>query len=107
MGSMSIVHWMIVIGVVVLLFGKGKISGVMGDFAQGMKSFKKGLQEDEPVEVSPHKIQTAPEILSNTENRDDGSTVTKREIADAPAAVSRPTNKHEALSSPRADPATP
>ena len=49
MGSMSIVHWMIVVGVVVLLFGKGKISGLMGDLAQGMKSFKKGLQEDEPV----------------------------------------------------------
>jgi sec-independent protein translocase protein TatA len=47
MGSMSIVHWMIVIGVVVLLFGRGKISGLMGDVADGIKSFKKGLQEDE------------------------------------------------------------
>ena len=51
MGSMSVVHWMIVIGVVVLLFGRNKISGLMGDVAQGIKSFKKGMQEDEPTAV--------------------------------------------------------
>lgn len=59
MGSMSIVHWMIVVGVVVLLFGKGKISGLMGDVAQGMKSFRKGLQEDDPAETPPHKTQAS------------------------------------------------
>ena len=48
MGSMSIVHWMIVIAVVVLLFGRNKISGLMGDVAQGIKSFKNGMREDEP-----------------------------------------------------------
>jgi sec-independent protein translocase protein TatA len=48
MGSMSIVHWIIVAGVAVLLFGKGKISDVMGDVAQGIKSFKKGMRDDEP-----------------------------------------------------------
>lgn len=56
MGSMSIVHWMIVIAVVVLLFGRGKISGLMGDVADGIKSFKRGMQEDEPsasAAVSP------------------------------------------------------
>jgi sec-independent protein translocase protein TatA len=48
MGSMSIMHWMIVIAVVVLLFGRGKISGLMADVADGIKSFKKGMQENEP-----------------------------------------------------------
>jgi TatA/E family protein of Tat protein translocase len=48
MGSMSIVHWMIVAAVAVLLFGKGKISDLMADVAQGIKSFKKGMQDDEP-----------------------------------------------------------
>lgn len=47
MGSMSIVHWMIVVVVVVLLFGKGKISGMMQDVAEGIKSFKKGMQDDD------------------------------------------------------------
>ena len=48
MGSLSIWHWIIVIAVVLLLFGgRGKLSGVMADFAQGIKAFKKGMQEDE------------------------------------------------------------
>ena len=51
MGSMSIAHWLIVVVVVVLLFGRNKISGLMGDVAQGIKSFKKGMQEEEPTAV--------------------------------------------------------
>jgi sec-independent protein translocase protein TatA len=47
MGSLSIWHWIVVIVVVLLLFGRGKISELMGDVAQGIKSFKKGMQEDE------------------------------------------------------------
>ena len=49
MGSMSIWHWIIVIGVVLLLFGRGKISDLMGDVAQGIKAFKKGMSEDDKV----------------------------------------------------------
>ena len=48
MGSMSIWHWIIVAGIVMLLFGRGKISDLMGDVAKGIKSFKKGMAEDEP-----------------------------------------------------------
>ncbi|NJM30863.1 MAG: twin-arginine translocase TatA/TatE family subunit [Rhizobiales bacterium] len=47
MGSLSIWHWILVILVVVLLFGRGKISDLMGDVAKGIKSFKKGLSEEE------------------------------------------------------------
>ncbi|WP_026606375.1 twin-arginine translocase TatA/TatE family subunit [Methylocapsa acidiphila] len=48
MGGLSIWHWLIVGGVALLLFGgKGKISDIMGDVAKGIKSFKKGLSEDE------------------------------------------------------------
>jgi sec-independent protein translocase protein TatA len=47
MGSFSIWHWIIVLGVGLLLFGGGgKISGVMGDFAKGIKSFKKNMAEE-------------------------------------------------------------
>lgn len=48
MGSFSIWHWMVVLLVVLLLFGSGKISGLMGDLATGIKSFKKNIKEDEP-----------------------------------------------------------
>ena len=48
MGSFSIWHWIIVGAIVLVLFGgKGKISDLMGDFAKGIKSFKKGLADDE------------------------------------------------------------
>jgi sec-independent protein translocase protein TatA len=51
MGSMSIWHWIIVLAVGLLLFGgRGKISELMGDFAKGIKSFRKGLSEDDKPE---------------------------------------------------------
>ncbi len=68
MGSFSIWHWLIVIVVVMLLFGgRGKISGLMGDFAQGIKAFKKGMSEDdktadakaEPVKTIDHNAAGA------------------------------------------------
>lgn len=46
MGSMSIWHWVIVALVVMLLFGKGRLSDMMGDLAKGIKSFKAGMAED-------------------------------------------------------------
>lgn len=55
MGSMSIWHWLVVIVVVMLLFGRGKISDLMGDVAKGVKSFKKGLAEDD--DEAPKSIE--------------------------------------------------
>src|SRR5437763_15444375 len=46
MGSFSIWHWLIVLMVVLLLFGSGKVSNLMGDFAKGIKSFKKNMAEE-------------------------------------------------------------
>jgi sec-independent protein translocase protein TatA len=51
MGSLSIWHWIIVVIVVLLLFGRGKISELMGDMAQGIKAFKKGMSEDEAAKA--------------------------------------------------------
>ena len=76
MGSFSIWHWIIVIGVVLLLFGRGKISELMGDVAHGIKAFKKGMQEDEktadPEKTEPVKTidhQPAETVASQTESR--------------------------------------
>jgi sec-independent protein translocase protein TatA len=69
MGSFSVWHWILVLAVGLLLFGgRGKVSELMGDFAKGIKSFKKGLAEDEKPEPEPGKAdqmktidhQTAP-----------------------------------------------
>jgi sec-independent protein translocase protein TatA len=56
MGSLSWVHWLLVIVVFLLLFGgRGKISELMGDFASGIKAFKKGMSEDETAKAEPAK----------------------------------------------------
>jgi sec-independent protein translocase protein TatA len=46
MGSFSIWHWLVVLLVVLLLFGSGKVSNLMGDFAKGIKAFKKNMADD-------------------------------------------------------------
>ncbi|MDB5595286.1 MAG: twin-arginine translocation protein TatA/E family subunit [Hyphomicrobiales bacterium] len=54
MGSFSIWHWIVVGAIALLLFGgKGKISDLMGDVAKGIKSFKKGMAEDDEVAARP------------------------------------------------------
>jgi len=53
MGSLSIWHWIVVIAVVLLLFGRGKISDLMGDVAQGIKAFKKGMRDDDTAVDKP------------------------------------------------------
>ncbi|WP_420131236.1 twin-arginine translocase TatA/TatE family subunit [Rhodopseudomonas sp.] len=58
MGSLSIWHWIVVIAIVLLLFGRGKISDLMGDVAQGIKSFKKGLQDDEKTAEKPDPVKS-------------------------------------------------
>ena len=58
MGSMSIWHWIVVIAVLLLLFGRGKISELMGDVAQGIKAFKKGMAEDDSSKAAPEPSLT-------------------------------------------------
>jgi sec-independent protein translocase protein TatA len=53
MGASSIWHWVIVLAIVMLLFGAGKIPRLMGDLAQGVKAFKRGLAEEDAVAASP------------------------------------------------------
>jgi|TARA_B100001059_G_scaffold125775_1_gene125782 sec-independent protein translocase protein TatA len=47
MGAFSIWHWIIVLIIVLLLFGKGKIPTLMGDMAKGIKSFKNNMSEED------------------------------------------------------------
>jgi sec-independent protein translocase protein TatA len=58
MGSMSIWHWLVVGVIVLLLFGRGKISELMGDVAQGIKAFKKGMAEDDVAKTESPQIET-------------------------------------------------
>jgi sec-independent protein translocase protein TatA len=57
MGGLSLWHWLVVGVIVLLLFGRGKISELMGDVAQGIKAFKKGLAEDDSPK-NDHQIES-------------------------------------------------
>ena len=61
MGGLSIWHWVVVAVIVMLLFGRGKVSELMGDVAQGIKAFKKGMADDEDEK----KPQAAPPVTAN------------------------------------------
>ena len=58
MGGLSLWHWLVVIILVLLLFGKGRISDMMGDLGKGLKSFKQGMAEDEnkAAPAEPRKL---------------------------------------------------
>lgn len=77
MGSLSIWHWMIVIVVVMLLFGgRGKLSNLMGDFAQGIKAFKKGMSEDDTAQAKPEptkSIEASATAKTDAERRAEGA----------------------------------
>ena len=75
MGSLSLWHWVIVALVILVLFGRGKISEMMGDFGKGVSSFKKGLAETEDVTKPAAQISPPP-----------AAPVPPPEVAPAPAA---------------------
>jgi sec-independent protein translocase protein TatA len=60
MGGLSLWHWLVVIVLVLLLFGKGRISDMMGDLGKGQKSFKKGMAEDEDKPSRPAEPRQLP-----------------------------------------------
>jgi sec-independent protein translocase protein TatA len=57
MGSFSIWHWLIVLVIVLLVFGRGKIPELMGDMAKGIKSFKKGMADDDTAEDDGRTVE--------------------------------------------------
>ena len=61
MGSMSLMHWLVVLAIILVLFGAGKLPRVRSDFAKGIKAFKAGMkEEEETAEASPPAQVTPP-----------------------------------------------
>lgn len=58
MGFTSAWHWIVVLLVVLLLFGAGKIPRLMGDAARGIKEFKKGMREDDASEDETKQLKS-------------------------------------------------
>ncbi len=64
MGSFSLMHWIVVLAIVMILFGAGKLPRVAGDLAKGIKAFKAGMRdEDEPV-APPPSAQVPPPVAT-------------------------------------------
>jgi sec-independent protein translocase protein TatA len=72
MGGLSIWHWLVVAVIVLLLFGRGKISELMGDAAKGIKAFKKGMADDEQPAANttpPKTIEQNPPVVRRTDDQ--------------------------------------
>ena len=85
MGSFSIWHWLVVLLVILLLFGGNKISGLMGDLAKGIKSFKQNIKEDEK-----DAAMTAEAAAPATGSIPGPATVTPGTAPVQPAAAAQP-----------------
>ena len=75
MGTFSIWHWLIVLVVVLVLFGgRGKLSALMGDAGKGIRSFKKGLKEGEDAkdeDDDTKAIDQEPAAAASSTTKDD------------------------------------
>ena len=60
MGFGSIWHWLVVLVIVLVLFGRGRVAEIMGDFGKGINSFKKGMSEGEEDKPQPPAGQIPP-----------------------------------------------
>jgi len=60
MGSMSLMHWVVVLAIILIIFGAGKLPRVMGDFAKGIKAFKAGMKEE--GDETAAKTEAAPQV---------------------------------------------
>jgi sec-independent protein translocase protein TatA len=60
MGGLSLWHWLVVIILVMLLFGRGRISDLMGDLGKGMKSFKQGMADEDEKAGRPAEPRQLP-----------------------------------------------
>lgn len=57
MGFGSLWHWLIVLVIVLILFGRGRVAEIMGDFGKGIKSFKQGLNDDDKTAAPAPRIE--------------------------------------------------
>lgn len=76
MGSFSIWHWLVVLAIVLVLFGRGRVAEIMGDFGKGIKSFKQGMNDDEAksppqrIEGPQHEAKPASEAAKDAQPAD-------------------------------------
>lgn len=71
MGSFSFWHWLIVLLVILIIFGAGKLPKVAGDLASGIKNFRKGMAE--PGDETKDKTDAPPPVINQQPGQPTGS----------------------------------
>lgn len=66
MGGLSIWHWLIVLAVVLILFGSGKVGNLMGELGRGVRSFKNSLSDDHPRDASMLEQNVPPPVRATS-----------------------------------------
>jgi sec-independent protein translocase protein TatA len=94
MGSVSIWHWIVVGIVIMLMFGRGKVSDLMADVAKGIKSFKKGMAEDEAAPAAAAAPVPAPAPITE-QVQPVAATEHPQAAAPAAAAPQQPVTDHK------------
>lgn len=77
--SFGIWQILIVVLLVVVLFGRGKISSLMGDMAQGIKAFKKGMKDDEDIKQDLKAPYVITEQSSEPSNKTESEQATQQD----------------------------
>src|SRR3954452_18686092 len=97
MGGLSIWHWLVVGVIILLLFGKGRFSDMMGDVAKGLKSFKKGISEEDEAHNAARPAEPPRRLPdgSTMEPPRVARTARPAEPAVPPAAPATPADRHE------------
>jgi sec-independent protein translocase protein TatA len=82
MGSFSLMHWIVVLGIILILFGAGKLPRVMGDFAKGIQAFKAGMKEDDEFETATGPTaQALPPAAATTDGSASTADPTREHLA--------------------------
>lgn len=75
MGSFSLWHWLVVLVIVLVLFGRGRVADIMGEFGKGLKSFKHGMKDEDEdharrIEGPAHEAKPAGEAMKDPQAAD-------------------------------------
>ncbi|MBC6439847.1 MAG: twin-arginine translocase TatA/TatE family subunit [Rhodospirillales bacterium] len=78
MGALSIWHWLIVLVIVLLLFGRGRIPKLAGDLARGIREFKSGIKEEETAKTGT--VEEAPQTIEAKAGEAESSTTKEQTV---------------------------
>lgn len=98
MGGFGISHWIIILIIVLVLFGAGRVSNIMGELGKGIKSFKSGLADEDDDNYRRYEQRRTDEERRASEQRQLSGDTTQREPIDVTPRPSEP-----AARSPRDD----